>query len=102
MKKLFCLLIFLSGCSQEYLDQKAAERDHAWCQSMGIDLGNPNYQNCRIQAAQNRQVEEYNRNAVGLGMMGAGTSIYNSSQPRPATTCTTIGNQTTCNWESPS
>lgn len=96
MKKLIFLTLFLGACSQQYLDQKAAERDHAWCQSVGIDHGNPNYQNCRMQAVRNRQLEEQNRTAVGLGMMGAGSSIYNAGQPRPPVTCTQMGNMTTC------
>lgn len=101
MKKLFCLFALLAAsCSQGYIDQKAAERDHAWCESMGVKMGAPQYQDCRVIAARNRQIEEQNRTAVGLGMMGYGAAIQNSrptyTPPPFPVTCVRQGVFTTC------
>lgn len=98
MKKLVCLLtLVLGACSQEYHDQKTAERDHAWCESMGVYQGSANYLNCRVTAANNRIIAKQNRDAIAFGVMGLGTGMMQSSQPRQPTTCTTIGNIMTCN-----
>lgn len=98
MKKLVCLLaLVVAGCSQEYLDQKAAERDHAWCESMGVRQGSYGYQDCRMTAAQNRIYEKQHKDAIALGMMGVGSGIYQSATPRQPTTCTTLGYSMTCN-----
>jgi hypothetical protein len=97
MKKLFCLLILLGGCSQEYIDQRNAERDSRMCESLGILPGHASYLDCRVYAAQMRLQEQANINAAAGSALGFGASIYSTSQPRQPTTCSTIGNMTTCN-----
>jgi hypothetical protein len=98
MKSLVLFLALLSAsCSQAYIDRQAAERDHAWCQSMGVTAADYRYQECRTIAARNRQIEAHNATLAGSALLGAGSGIYQSSQPRQPTTCTTIGNIMTCN-----
>jgi hypothetical protein len=100
MRTVFALafLLAMCGCSQEYLDRKAAERDAAFCQSMGISASDSRYADCRMSAAQMRAQQTQHDQAIGLGMLGYGSNLYQSSHPtyaRPMT-CVQQGTVTTC------
>lgn len=100
MKRLVCVVVFgaaLAGCSQEYIDQKNAERDHAFCASVWGGPGQPGYGECRMAKARERS---HAGTAAALGALGLGSAIYQNSQPtyvRPTTTtCTQQGVFTNC------
>jgi hypothetical protein len=102
--------ILLAGCAGSPLGdaitgpEQLAQRDDAYCKSIGTTIGSPEYANCRMLADQQRA----NQHAASLGLMGAGASIianahqpvYAPSPPPPPTRCRSVyvGNvlQTVC------
>lgn len=83
-----CAAMLLAGCQSYYdeqqrvVDQQNAERDHAWCESVGIGEADPRYATCRAYAADLRIQAVAQRDARALGLMGVGTGLYGQSHER--------------------
>lgn len=94
----------LAGCvSRQQRAAEAAQEDTAWCASIGVTQGHPDYVLCRQVAAQNRarsdavraqQMMMFSRNATALG---AGMLATPAPAPiRPPVTCHNFGNTIQC------
>jgi hypothetical protein len=95
------LCLSLAGCAGSPLGDtitgpdKLAQQDNAYCNSIGAQSGSPAYTQCRLQLTSQREAshEGYrNRAMVGLAIAAAA----NQPPRRPAVTCTTFQNMTTC------
>lgn len=84
---MFCA-VSLAGCAGSPVGdaiagpEALAQRDDAYCKSIGTNLGTPEYANCRMLAEQNRA----NRHAASLGLAAAGAAagaayVASANQP---------------------
>lgn len=96
----FGLILALAGCQsyfddqQRQVDERNAQRDHLWCEDIGIAKADPRYPDCRIVAADLRQRGKAQADAKALGLLGIGAGA--ASQGTDTTRCQTVGTATTC------
>lgn len=69
------LMVGLAACAPRYATT-AADHEHYACVSYGFDPASPEYSQCRLQLAQQRQ-------ATGTAMMQQGLGIMMQARQRP-------------------
>lgn len=93
--------ITLSGCAGSVVGdaiagpEKLAQQDDAYCTSIGLRFGTPDYANCQLQTTQRRQ--DHHAAAIQSAsdnLIAAGAAMQ--SRPPQQTTCQTIGTITNC------
>ena len=85
MKPILVMLIaaLLSGCAGSPLGdaiagpEQLAQRDDAYCRSIGTTMGTTEYANCRMIASQQRA----NNHTASLGLMAAGAAVVANADP---------------------
>ena len=78
-------IVLLSGCGY---NQFVANRDNAYCQSIGTEHGSDGYANCRIWRVENRQ--------RALNDLISIDQTERALRQKRSVTCNTFGNTTTC------
>jgi hypothetical protein len=94
----FACFFALSGCSGSVIGdrlaspEKLAQQDDAYCTSVGLRFGTPEYANCRMQTTQRRE----DRHAAAVQSFSDTLSSGPVDRTPQQTTCQRIGNTTNC------
>jgi hypothetical protein len=82
MKRLLLLMLLgLGGCEGSPVGnmiagpEKLAQQDDAYCQSIGTRYGTPEYSNCRLVTAQQRDQRDAARLANSAALIAAGAQM---------------------------
>jgi hypothetical protein len=83
------LMLGLGGCAGSPVGnmiagpEKLAQQDDAYCQSIGARYGTPEYTNCRLVTAQQRDQRDAARLANSAALMASGAQIIAAGQTPP-------------------
>jgi hypothetical protein len=77
----------LSGCAGSVIGdriagpEKLAQQDDAYCQSIGLKFGTPDYASCRLQTTQRREDRHFQATqSAGDDLIAAGAAISANSR----------------------
>lgn len=63
--------------------EKLAQQDDAYCKSIGLSFGSPDYANCRMLQDVNRESRHAQANALSDSLLAAGATVASSQPPSP-------------------